>query len=201
MTSRILSTASAAACLALLYAGTASAQQTSANPGESRLNLPYEPGFWGYAGVEVGRAKLHDTCPAGFDCDLRDNTWRVFGGGKFNNILGAEVGVMDLGDWARGGGHTTARGVDAKLTAGWPIGENASVFGKLGIAYMNTNVSGSGVAGGHDNKWGPTYGIGAQVGLGKNWAIRGDIDRYRISLPDHKDNVDTYMIGAQYSFR
>jgi OOP family OmpA-OmpF porin len=203
MSCKTLSTAAAAASVGMLVlAAPALGQQANPPPSSgSRLNMPYERGFWGYAGIEAGRAKLHSTCPAGLNCDLRDQTWRAFGGGKFNNILGAEVGVMKLGDWTRGGGHTTARGLDAKLTAGWPIGENSSVFGKLGVAYMSTNVSGAGLTTGTNDKWGPTYGIGAQVGINKNWAIRGDIDRYRIQLPGSKDNVDTYMIGAQYSFR
>jgi OmpA-OmpF porin, OOP family len=190
-----------AACFATLASTAAFAQQSSSPPSGNRLNLPYERGFWGYAGIEAGRAKLHSTCPAGTNCDLRDQTWRVFGGGKFNNILGAEVGLMDLGDFTRGGGHTSARGLDAKLTAGVPIGENSSIFGKLGVAWVHSNVSGAGLSTGNENKWGPTYGIGAQVGLTKNWAIRGDIDRYRVQFPGTKDNIDTYMLGAQYTFR
>jgi len=150
-----------------------------------------------YIGFGVGRGKLHSSCPAGFNCDLRDQSWRVFGGASFNNILGGEVGVMDLGNWDRGGGTTSARGVDAKLTAGWPIGENARIFGKLGVAYLRTNVTGTGLTTGSDNKWGPTYGIGAQVGLGRNWAVRGDIDRYRAHLASGWENIDMYTIGAQ----
>jgi len=193
----------AATCLAALgSSGAALAQQQNApDASQNRLNLPHERGFWGYAGASIGRSKLHAPCPAGANCDLRDQDWRVYGGGKFNNILGAEVGLGQLGDFSRGGGQTTARGLDAKLTAGVPIGENSSVFGKLGIAYVRTNVSGAGLATGHESSWGPTYGLGAQIGLTKNWAIRGDIDRYRIQLPGTKQNLDTYMIGAQYTFR
>jgi hypothetical protein len=162
------------------------------------------PGFstsGAYVGFGVGRGKLHASCPAGFNCDLRDQAWRVYGGTKFNNIVGAEVGLMDLGSWDRGGGTTTARGVDAKLTAGWPIGENSSIFGKLGLAYVRTNVTGTGLTTGSDRQWVPTYGVGGQVGLGRNWAVRGDIDRYRAHFAEGRDNIDTYMIGAQYTFR
>jgi hypothetical protein len=185
-------------------ASVALAQQQQTNPPppeQSRLNMPHERGFWGHAGIGLGRSKLHAPCPAGANCDLRDQTWRAYAGGKFNNTIGTEIGVLDLGDWSRGGGHTTARGVDAKLTAGVPIGQNSSVFGKLGLAYLRTNVGGAGLANGSESAWTPTYGIGAQAGLSKNWAIRGDIDRYRIQLPGAKDNVDSYMIGAQYTFQ
>ena len=123
-------------------------------------------------------------------------------GGRFNDILGAEVGWVDFGDFPRGGGETTARGIDLKLLAGVPLGENASVFGKAGLAYLRTSVGGTGLATGRQNDWATTYGIGAQVGLTKNWAIRGDIDRYRVQFPGGgKDNIDTYMLGAQYRFQ
>ncbi len=185
-----------AACLVALVPAAALAQSTSTSS-----SWPSFSTSGAYVGFGVGRGKLHSSCPAGFNCDLRDQAWRVYGGTTFNNILGAEVGLMDLGSWDRGGGQTTARGADAKLTAGWPIGENSRIFGKLGVAYVRTNATGTGLATGSDNKWGPTYGIGAQVGLGHNWAIRGDIDRYRGHFADGWDNIDTYMIGAQYTFR
>jgi opacity protein-like surface antigen len=163
--------------------------------------MPYERGFWGNAGLSLGRAKLHAPCPGGTNCDLRDGTWRAHVGGRFNNMFGAEIGWVDLGNFGRGGGQTSAHGLDLKALAGVPIGQNSSVFGKLGVARLRSNVSGSGLSTGEETGWGPTYGLGAQVGLTKNWAVRGDIDRYRVKLPGGKDNVDTYMLGAQYSFQ
>jgi opacity protein-like surface antigen len=163
--------------------------------------MPYQSGFWGTAGLSLGRTKLHAPCPGGADCDLRDNAWRAHVGGKFNNIIGAEVGLLDLGDWSRGGGNTKVRGVDLALIAGVPIGQNASVFGKFGGAYMRTNVSGTGLTTGKESGWGPKLGIGAQIGLTQNWAVRLDADRYRIDVPGSTQNVDSFMVGAQYSFR
>ena len=189
---------------AIVFTGGALAQQSTPPPkaGGSGLQMPYERGFWGNAGLSFGRSKLHAPCPGGTNCDLRDGTWRAHAGGRFNNVFGAEIGWVDLGDFGRGGGQTSASGLDLKAVAGFPIGENSSVFGKLGAAYLRSNVSGAGLATGRENGWQPTFGIGAQFGLTKNWAIRGDIDRYRVSLPGgSKDNVDTYMLGAQYSFQ
>jgi opacity protein-like surface antigen len=192
------------AVLGVSFSSLAFSQQTNPPPPRDTLNMPYQSGFWGHAGLSVGRAKLHADCPAGAGCDLRDNSsWRVFGGGKFNNIFGAEVGLMDLGDFSRGGGHTTARGLDLALVAGVPIpvGQNSSVFGKLGAAYVRTNVSGTGLTTGKENGWGPRIGAGASFGITQNWAVRLDADRYRVEFPGSKQNIDTYMVGAQYSFR
>jgi OOP family OmpA-OmpF porin len=183
--------------------GSALAQQSP--PPARSFNMPYQSGFWGTAGLSFGRAKLHAPCPAGAACDLRDNTsWRAFVGGRFNNIVGGEIGLMDLGDYGRGGGQTTARGLDLTLVAGVPIpaGQNSSIFGKLGAAYIRTNVAGpTGLTEGKESGWGPRVGIGAQFGFTQNWAVRFDVDRYRVQFPDTNHNIDTYMIGAQYSFR
>jgi OOP family OmpA-OmpF porin len=188
-----------------LATGSAFAQQTTPAPvrDSNSWTMPYQPGFWGHAGASYGRSKLHAPCPPGDSCEVRDRAWRVFGGGKFNNIFGAEVGFINLGDFKRGGGETESRGLDVALVAGVPIGAHSSIFGKLGGAYMRTTVSGStpGLTSGRETGWGPRVGVGAQIGLTQSWAIRLDADRYRVDLPGSTENVDTYMLGAQYAFR
>ena len=87
------------------------------------------------------------------------------------------------------------------MIAGVPIGQTSSVFGKLGATLLRSDVSGTGLTTGRESGWGPRIGIGAQIGLTPNWAIRLDADRYRIDLPGSTHNVDTYMAGVQYSFR
>lgn len=185
-----------------LAAGAASAQPAGSAPVRDSWTMPYQSGFWGEAGFSLGRSKLHADCPAGSPCDLRENSaWRAYVGGKFNNTVGAEVGVLDLGRWDRGGGTSKARGLDFALIAGVPIGQTSSVFGKLGATLMRADVSGTGFQTGRESGWNPRIGVGAQIGLTQNWAVRLDADRYRVDLPGTTQNVDTYMIGAQYSFR
>lgn len=190
---------------ALASAGAASAQSQSQPPNapaSSGWTMPYQKGFWGEAGFSLGRSKLHADCPSGNSCDLRDNSaWRAYVGGKFNNVVGGEVGWVDLGSWDRGGGTTKSRGLDLALVAGVPIGQNSSVFGKLGAAYLRSDVSGTGLSTGRESSWAPRFGVGAQIGLTQNWAVRLDADRYRVDFPGSRQNVDTYMVGAQYSFR
>lgn len=201
MKSSILAVSSFAA-VAALAAGSATAQQSSPPARDSSWTMPYQSGFWGNAGFSFGRSKLHADCPSGNPCDLRENgAWRAFAGGRFNNTFGAEAAWLDLGSWDRGGGTTKSRGLDLALLAGVPFGQNSSVFGKLGATWMRSDVSGTGLTTGRETGWGPRVGIGAQIGLTQNWALRLDADRYRIDLPGSTQNVDSYMIGAQYSFR
>ena len=170
----------------------------------SGLTMPYERGFWGHAGISLGKSELDASCPTGFRCDDNDTTWRVFGGGRFNNAIGGEVGYVNFGDFTRGGGETDSHGVDFSLVAGVPFGANRnwSVFGKLGLAYTWTDIDGvPPLRTGKSEGWSPKFGVGLQVGLSENWAIRADVDRYRIRLPEGREDVDTFMLGAQYTFR
>ena len=179
------------------------AQQTT--PGSRTTGtgwvMPYERGFWGHAGLNVGRSRLHADCPPGPSCDDRDTAWKAYVGGKFNNAIGAEIGYLDLGKFSRGGGETKSHGLDIAVLAGIPVATNSSVFLKLGTAYLRNHVSGAGLQTGKETGFGPRWGIGGQVGFTPNLALRLDADRYRAQLPGTKENIDTFTVGLQYSFR
>jgi OOP family OmpA-OmpF porin len=195
-------TATAVAALGLATSGIASAQSTTSTTADT-WRMPYQSGFWGHAGASVGQSKLQLGCPPGGSCDDKDTSFRIFAGGKFNNAFGLELGLVDYGTFDRGGGETKGRGLDIPLIFGFPIGTNSSVFAKAGVNYSRMEVSdnSAGVSTGKESGWGPRYGVGAQIGLTPQWAIRGDWDRYHVRFPGTKDDVDTLTIGAQYSFR
>ena len=197
----IVALAVSTVCLA--STGVAMAQQTT--PGarsDTGWRMPYESGFWGHAGLNIGRSRLRADCPPP-GCDDRDQTWKAYVGGKFNNAIGAEVGYIDLGKFGRGGGETTSHGLDIAFLAGLPVARNSSVFIKAGTAYLRNNVSGTapGLGTGKEKGWGPRWGIGGQIGFTPNLALRLDADRYRAQFPGSKENIDTFTVGLQYSFR
>jgi OmpA-OmpF porin, OOP family len=201
MHSRTLTVAITA--LGIAASGAAVAQTSTSRNAADGWRLPYQSGFWGHAGASVGDSKLKLGCPSGASCDDSDTAFRAFVGGRFNNTFGLELGVVNYGKFQRGGGDTKGWGLDIPLMLGFPIGANSSVFAKAGIAYSRMDVGGNSalVATGKESGWGPRLGLGAQIGLTPNWAIRGDWDRYRVHFPGTKDDVDTLTIGAQYSFR
>jgi OOP family OmpA-OmpF porin len=178
----------------------AQAQQTTTGSG---ITWPHQRGFWGHVGASYGRSDLSASCPSGFSCDDKDQAFRVFAGGRFNNTIGAEIGWINMGEWSRGGGDTDAQALDIALTAGFPLGRNSSIFGKIGTAYTRAEVSGGtgGIQTGREDKWDARIGLGATIGLTENWALRADWDRFRVAFPGTKEDVDLFMIGAQYSFR
>ena len=191
--------------LALALAVPAQAQTTSTGASADTWRMPYQRDWWGHAGISIGQGELSTDCgPSGQSCDLEDQHLRVYAGGRFNNTFGGEVAYLDFGDYNRGGGQTDAQGLNFSLLAGFPIGSNSSIFGKLGMGYTRTSVTaapGSGIQTGNANGWGPSIGLGAQVGLTDNWALRADIDRYRFKLPEGRNTMDTFTVGVQYTFR
>ncbi len=166
--------------------------------------MPYEKGFWGHAGISFGQSKLDDvTCTPGFSCDDKDQAFKLYAGGRFSNIFGLEVGALNFGKFAANGGEADGWGADVALIAGVPIGSNSAIFGKLGVIYARTELSAAvpGIDTGKERGFGGRWGVGAQLGLTKEWALRADFDRYRVPFPgDHRD-LETMMVGVQYTFR
>jgi OmpA-OmpF porin, OOP family len=185
----------------LAFATPAFAQSTT--PPADTTRMPWERGFWGHAGISFGQSKLDEGCPSGFDCDDKDQAFKLYAGGRFSNIFGLEVGVLNFGKFQGGGGETDGWGADVALLAGIPIGANSAIFGKAGVIYARTEVSGTapGFETGKERGFGGRWGLGGQLGLTKQWALRADFDRYRLSAPgDHRD-LETLMLGVQYTFR
>src|SRR6185503_20054587 len=127
--------------LGLALAAPALAQQTTTTTTDT-WRMPHERGFWGHAGISFGQSKLDDpNCQPGFGCDDKDQAFKLYGGGRFNNTFGLELGVLNFGKFATNGGEIDGWGADAALLAGIPIGSNSAIFGKLGVIYARTEVS------------------------------------------------------------
>jgi OOP family OmpA-OmpF porin len=192
--------------LGLAASGLASAQARTSTTTSEGWRMQHERGFWGHAGASFGQSKFKDACISGFACDDKDQTFRLYAGGRFNNAVGLEAGVFNMGKFDRGGGRTDGWGLDLALVAGIPIGANSAIFGKLGAVYGRTEVDGTateaqGLRTGKERGFGPRFGIGGQVGLTPQWAVRADWDRFRMPLPGGKEDIDTLMLGVQYTFR
>ena len=117
--------------------------------------------------------------------------------------MGLEFGVLNIGKFFANGGEADGWGADAALIAGIPIGANSAIFGKAGVIYARTEISATTpvITEGKERGWGGRWGVGAQLGLTKDWALRADFDRYRLPFPgDHRD-LETMMLGVQYTIR
>ena len=185
-----------------IIVGLAVAAPALAQPTDT-WRMPYERGFWGHAGISFGQSKLDANCPPGVGCDDKDQAWKLYAGGRFNNAIGLEVGVLNIGKFSAGGGEADGWGADAAILAGIPIGANSSIFAKLGAIYARTEVSSNllGVSTGKERGFGARWGVGGQLGLTKEWALRADFDRYRLPFPGSHEDLETLTFGVQYTFR
>ena len=195
----------AAIAVAVSWALPAHAQSSSTSTtagGESGLRMPYQKDFWttGHVGAAIGRSSFKKSCPPGADCDDSATAGKLFAGGRFNNTFGGEITFLHSGDFNRSTGDVSLQALNFGLLAGIPfgVGMNSSVFGKVGAFWDHAEAGNL-----SQNGWGPSFGLGAMFGLNRNWSVRVDWDRWRFKMPGgggDRENVDTVMIGAQYTF-
>jgi hypothetical protein len=160
--------------------------------------------FYGHVGASFGRARLDADCPGtGGECDRTQNAWKVFAGSRFNKWFGGELSYLRADNFKRGGGDTDVALVNLSVLAGIPFGLNSGIYLKGGALWGHTEATGPalGLDAGSQNGWGPSFGLGAQMGITRNWAVRLDLDRYRPKFPGGagRANLDTSMLGVQYS--
>ena len=187
------------AALGVIASGAALAQQSN--------SAPWRGDFWGYLGASAGESKYRSECNRTitlFQCDTKDTAYKIYAGGKINQVLGLEVGYTDFGRIRVLGGETEAWAVPITLTAGIPLGERFNLFAKGGGLYARTDVSvdlnDSLSERGNRNGWGWTYGAGATFAITPNVMIRADLDRHRLDFVGGRRDVDMMSAGVQFRF-
>src|SRR6266849_3479471 len=156
-----------------------------------------------YAGATFGQAHWRSGCLASSpSCDDIDRALRVFGGYQVNRILSAEVGFHNLGKATGSTANIKGNAWEAVGVAAWPIVGALGVYGKLGI--FRGDVKGSGaLLPNKETNYGPTFGVGAQLDLSRNLALRGEWQSYPklggSTLP--KTDINVMSAGALWRFR
>jgi len=161
------------------------------------------PNSGSYVGIAGGQSKFRTDCSSVFSCDKKDTAWKVYGGGRFTDIFGLELGYTDFGKIRASGGDTKAWAANLSLLAGVPIGERFNIFAKAGGVYGRTDVDASPSTlfdTGHKSGWGGTYGVGAAAGITRNLQVRVDYDRYKLDFVGGRRDIDLLTAGVQYRF-
>ena len=188
----------AALVLVLGFSGAAYSQSTS------------ERGW--YIGGSLGEGEWKKWCDGvSAGCDKKDEVWRLFGGYKFSRLFSAELGYADLGKVTISGPLTSAR---AEATA-WdvvgllalPLGP-VSIYGKLGAYYgdmeATSNVPAVGFTGSaSETNTDITYGAGVQFDFLRNFAVRGEWQRYEGfggSGVGGETDMDVYSVALLWRF-
>lgn len=157
-----------------------------------------------YAGLGIGQSHYQDVdAPS---ANTRSEGWKAYAGYAFNKYFGIEGGYANLNDMTATDGTLTANVATDAWTLGavvsYPVTAKFSVIGKLGAAYMLSDIrvkDGVGepdtVTTGDDD-YEPNYGVGVSYALLDNLSLRAEWERF-----DRSDfDIDLITAGAVLKF-
>ena len=158
----------------------------------------------GYIGFNVGVTDWDAPCGGGgFACDDSDNAFHLYSCGMFNQYIGGEIGLIDFGRADRGGGRVKAHGLNLSLVGRVPLGR-FSVYGKLGALYGRTDsevLPASGLSGGKESGWEPSYGLGVGFDFTPRSSIVLEWNRFDLNfVGSGKQEITTTSLGYVHRF-
>jgi OOP family OmpA-OmpF porin len=165
-----------------------------------------------YFGLGAGQSKAKDSCDGvsgpGVSCDDTDTAFKIFGGYQVNANFGVELGYVDLGEVSAshpvfGSGKIEAKGIELVGVLAFPINQQFSVFGKLGVFRWDVDASGFGSPSESETGTDVTFGFGAKYNFTKNFGLRLEWQRYNDVGDENttgKDDVDYFGASIIYKF-
>lgn len=151
-----------------------------------------------YVGATIGQAELKDACSGVAGCDEKDTAWRILGGYQFNRYFAAELGYHNLGEASAPGGETEATAWELVGVGAYPLVNQLSVYGKLGV--YRGELEGPSA---EETNTDLTYGLGLQYDVLKNVGVRGEWQRYNKMGGGAlvETDVDVLSVGVVYRFQ
>jgi OOP family OmpA-OmpF porin len=151
-----------------------------------------------YVGGTLGQAELKDACSGLANCDEKDTAWRILGGYQFNRYFAAELGYHNLGEASAPGATLEASAWELVGIGAYPIVNQLSVYGKLGV--YRGELEGPGA---EETNTDLTYGVGLQYDVLKNVGVRGEWQRYNKMGGGAlvETDVDVLSVGVVYRFQ
>ena len=122
---------------------------------------------------------------------FKDGGAGVYGGYRFNDYVGVELGYFRLLSASGAGGKLTADSLPASAVGYWPLSNDFSLFGRLGVNSVKTKFTGPGASSARENR--ALIGVGAEYNFSKNVALRAEYQR-------PASNVSTLFAGVKFSF-
>ena len=185
------------ACCALLLGGCLVVTQPMAQP---------------FVGASIGQSDIDDEVTAGLitsgSVDSKDTAWKIFGGYMFNRHFGVEAAYVDLGSVSYSGnfggvpvtgGNVDVSGINIAALGSFPINEQFSIFGKLGLFLWD--VEASDTTGGvpfsaSDDGSDISFGIGVAYNFTRNLGVRAEFEIFKTDEAD----AQLISIGVQWRF-
>ena len=145
--------------------------------------------------------------------DNRGFGGKLIAGKQLNRNLAVEFAYFDLGKFdysasnATGGTlsrHTSVRGGSLDLIGILPMSERISAYGRVGATYamVRDNIGGNRAYAGDElrnKKFNPKVGVGLEYKLSEALALRGEVERYRITDGfRNRDHVNVASVSLIY---
>jgi OOP family OmpA-OmpF porin len=160
-------------------------------------NADDAPGF--YAGASVGEASVE--VDGGFDGS--DTSFKVFGGYSFNQHFAAELTYFDGGSAEERVGPAVVAvdvsGLMASAVGRLPLGDAFTLFGKIGLAKYDAEVSAraNGLSASEDvGDEEVTYGIGGEFAFSPTFGLRAEYEFLDVSDGD----FNVLSVGGFFRF-
>ena len=93
-----------------------------------------------FLGAGIGQSDIDDSA-RGVSLNESDSAWKLYGGMMATENFGFEAGWTDLGDASSGVVDTETEAFYVAGVAAFPIVENFSIYGKLGIALWDQDIN------------------------------------------------------------
>ena len=145
----------------------------------------------GKADTSIDNASLNNNKPTGYG---------VFIGHMFSPSFALEGEYLRLGEVTlNSGGGTESDGFSLSGVGSIPLGEEFSLFGKLGYAKIESKATGSNPSGKVKSD-GVTYGFGGQYNVTPMVGVRAGWDRYKLDDSAFKGDISLVSVGAVFKF-
>jgi OmpA-OmpF porin, OOP family len=147
-----------------------------------------------YVGGSLGRSDWKDDVN-GVPNGSGGTVGKLYGGFKFTPNFALEAGVARLGKIDGNGVNAKGNALFVDAVGILPVAPQWSLLGSAGLATAKVKTSN-----GNDSGTGLKLGLGAQYDINSNLSVRGQWERYRVSVFNDKPNVDQLSAGVSFAF-
>jgi OOP family OmpA-OmpF porin len=171
--------------------------------------LAQDRGF--FIGGSIGQSDIDDEITTGLitdgSVDGKDSAFKIFGGYMFNRNFGVEGAYVNLGEVSYSGnfggapvtgGKVELDGFNIAALGAFPINEQFSVFGKVGLFMWNADASdttGGAAFSASDDGTDISFGVGVAYNFTRNLGVRAEWEMFKT------DNADATLLSVGLAWR
>lgn len=164
-----------------------------------------------FIGGSIGQSDIDDEVTTGLitsgSVDGKDTAWKIFGGYMFNRNFGVEAAYIDLGEVSYSGsfgglpvtgGKVEITGFNIAALGVYPVNEQFSVFGKLGLIMWEAEASDTTAGVPFSQKIDGTdisFGLGVGYNFTRNLGLRAEWELFKT------DDGDASLLSLGILFR